>query len=1322
MNRSIYLCFIFALIISISCEIEIETVSSESSFWDRFDELYGGKVNEQREKYLEEYRERDITGIIPEDDDVFINELLSGLNIIGSGIHWWNGKQFSPVIEMNYKLKNKYVFQNLNKSYSVPDEIFIVDTPLVEEKAETTVQQNLNEYMGATQKSYGFGIGYAGVISLGGSVRLGKGRSIFRSESIRTTMSDLRATYFTMNMIPPQYLTLKKEFVEIFTSLPRFDETTKTLWFKQLDKVGTHMVYSAILGGTLHMEEEIDIINMGDKKRDWISTQANLVFLSLTAPTKEKRLEYERMIDSDFKKYEKHEIEYQGGDTSLPIEESKSWLSTLPRNLTHLRLRTIPYSELFPQSQVREDLDNAINEYLAQFAALNINPLLGPEEQVGQSSNGASISVSSIYTPCHKKCSSVCCKYLWCKPKNVCTPQPTQHTLISPGGNGEFIFGQGDGAQRATVTLNAAYYLTKAIARVSGPGSGSPVTLAKLTAGDVWKQIYGQGHLTFPPDGACQFKRDRYPILTNSLTYEFGPAPPGIASKIYKLETYAIRSSTPGGHVDSVKRNVVEGWTFDPIDPTKSLEVEIYANGNKIASGMTNIERPDVVKNYELPPNARPGFSIPISLPESPEQRFEVYAVFKGVTQQGRSQTAKLWNSQPAGKIIRAEPSYVEGWAYHPHFPANEYTVNVKVDGVVVGSTKTNINSKVVREIYGVEGNYGWKVPVKVRTAGHHIVTASVVLPNGKETELPDQMIIDLRYPKGLIFNVTPSYVTGFAYDPSHPDDSANVQVYIDDQLVANKSTNILIPELNEMYAIQGQHGFNVSYRMQGGKIHLVSVYVFVNGTVRSLIETRSIAVGLDDGGDNRLTTGIINYAGVGYDPCSGEWRLRVVDLNYKQGKKLNDSYWEPSKLRGLPVPDEIEFERHAKTTYQNTTRIFNNTRDWAKYESHSWKAGLNLGLIGFGKSYRKDTFQSVFENKMGRLGWSERKIEFFRATLLPPELLRFAPYAGDTFRKLPPYTPTTRPQYFRAFDMFGITYAKVLHLGGKMELEASYITKSESSQRYEFENSQFSFIFTYMVSFSFSHEKSKAEANIDKAFMESTKRSIRLVGGTPETFSPEESVEWTKSIIKNPGVIDMDLETITVLFDPIKEGERKKWVDSAISDYMHACTPERWICDPINVATVRDSARILHPSSIHPKGGEISMNNLLLDPKDQKPWGDDGEKGFLFADGDSNQNFIVELYDVMKLKKISVDVDIHPSERSVWQYIKVDVSKDMKNWSFWGMVGDKNDQVNVRYEHYDFNILSPEPVKYIRFSFGEQRRDTKKGSRIKRVYAYNCV
>src|SRR5690606_32965294 len=149
----------------------------------------------------------------------------------------------------------------------------------------------------------------------------------------------------------------------------------------------------------------------------------------------------------------------------------------------------------------------------------------------------------------------------------------------------------------------------------------------------------------------------------------------------------------------------------------------------------------------------------------------------------------------------------------------------------------------------------------------------------------------------------------------------------------------------------------------------------------------------------------------------------------------------------------------------------FNNTRDWAKYQSHSWKAGLSLGLIGFGRSYRKSIYESVFENKYGRLGWSERKIEFFRATLLPPELLKLAPYASDTFRKLPPYSPTTRPQYFRAFDMFGVAYAKVLHLGGKMELEATYLTKNESSERYEFESSQFNFIFTYMVSLEFSHE-----------------------------------------------------------------------------------------------------------------------------------------------------------------------------------------------------------------------------------------------------------
>src|SRR5690606_18347159 len=146
------------------------------------------------------------------------------------------------------------------------------------------------------------------------------------------------------------------------------------------------------------------------------------------------------------------------------------------------------------------------------------------------------------------------------------------------------------------------------------------VSIAKVNTNGVdWDQVYGQGHLTFPTNGVCEFKRKHYPLLSQSLTFSFGPSPPGIGSKIYRLEAYGIKTSTPAGHVDLVQRNLVTGWAFDPIDPLMSLEVEIYANGNKIASGMTNVERPDVVKNYDLPGNAKPGFSIPISLPESPE-------------------------------------------------------------------------------------------------------------------------------------------------------------------------------------------------------------------------------------------------------------------------------------------------------------------------------------------------------------------------------------------------------------------------------------------------------------------------------------------------------------------------------------------------------------------------------------------------------------------------------------------------------------------------------------------------------------------------------
>lgn len=1257
-----------------------------------------------------------------EDDDFFIeiqgNGKLDGLDVIGSAVNWWDGT-FSPsIIEYNFNMRNKYLFNNLNKTFAVPDEVLVVSTPMFEEDAEVTVQSNLNEYAGAVRKTFGFSVGFGGVISLGGSRQVGKGKSIFRAESVRTTMTDLRSTYYTLNLLPPQYLKLKDSFIDIFNALPRYDETTKGLWFKQLKKYGTHVVISTVQGGKMHMEQEIDMVHIGEKDSRWVQSQAKVTFLFLTAPTPEKKKEYEKQIDKDFRVHEKHEVNYFGGDTSIPFDQSSKWLPSVPQNLTNMRLRTIPYSELFPVGQVREDLDEAINGFLAQHATVNIQPFLGPEEPVARDSDGARIDVSSIKTECHKKCSSFCCKRLWCKPKTVCTQFPTQNSLIRANG-GEFSFNSGDMNQHAVVHLSQSFYLSRVVARVASPGNARPVSLAKLNTGEDWAPIYGEGHSTFPSDGSCNFKTQGYPKLAQKLTFSFGPSPPGVGSSVFHLQAFAIKQSTPAGYVTSVTLNEVVGWAFDPLDPLKPLPIEILCDGKVIANGETGINLPDINKNYNLPANAKVGFKLALSLPASPQKRYEVLAVWKGLTQSGRSQTANLWNYQPSGKILSATPSLVEGWAYHPHMRAESYKVRVYVDDKEVGVVQTNHTSSTVNDIYSIQGKYGWKMPVSIKAAGQHVVKAKVILPNGQENEIPDSAIVDLRYPKGLIFNVTPSYVTGFAYDPNRPNDPATIQVYVDDQLVKQGQTNIEIPELNDMYLIEGKHGFNMSLRMQGGKIHLVSVYVMVNGTVRSLIETKSISIGLDDGGDDRLSTGIINYAGVGYDPCSGEWRLRVVDLNYKKGKRLTDSYWEPSKLRGLPVPDELEFERHSKVSYVNNTIIFNNTKDWAKYESHSWKAGLSLGLIGFGKSYRKTTYESLFENKMGRLGVSERKIELFKATVAPPELISFTSYAGDTFKKLPPYNPVTRPQYFRAFDLFGVAYAKELRLGGKMQFEATYLTKNTSSARYEFESSQFNFMFTFYVSAGFSHEKANAKANIDKAFMESTKRSVRLVGGTPENYSPEDSVEWTKTIIANPAVVDMELESITVLLDP-EDKQRKEWLNAAIVDYVRTCTPDRWVCDELNIATLKDNAKIIHHSSIHPEGNN-GLKNVLMDPKKHTEFGHK-EYGFVFADNDQNQQFILELYDIMTIRKISVDVEILPSERGVWDFIKVEVSKDMKSWNFWGMVGERNGVKEVLREHYDFPVLNPEKLRYVRFSFGGPQEPSTKGSRIKRVYAYTCV
>lgn len=1237
---------------------------------------------------------------------------LPGLTSIGSTIDWWTGEFKPRVVKWNENMKNYYQILQKGMKYKVPDEILIVDTYYLEQEAKSEVQTNSLEYMNMRQKTFGLGVGFSGMISLGGSVSAGNANQIFSSSSIRTAETSIHSTYYQLSLLPPEYLSLEDEVILVFNGLPRYDSSTKDLWFQQFKNYGSHVITSLTTGGEAWMRHIINVEGLGVSTNAWISAQATISFMFMTASTPEKRQEWALKLDPSFVTHQKQEFSYKGGKTDLGPNDQNEWIKTLPDNLVPLRYKTVSLADFFPEGPLKEDLKVATNDYLLSFKPVNPKEFfLGPEK-LYPNLPSSNIAVSSKYQHCYDSCSFWKCSW-------KCNPFENPLRIID-GSSSSFYFIGGDSNQQATITLPEFLYISTIKAQIGRPGTLDTSTSAFAQAplgGSIWGS-YNMQNNPIPQSGLLEYKK-QFPIRANQILFNFGPAlRPAIRGNnkgtlVNMVQVFSISDSTPIAWIENIKPNKISGWAFDPIDTAKVLAVTVYADNKIVAIGTTGIQRPDINSNYHLPDGSNPGFEISLSIPKESGHSYQIYATFQGLTQTIASSNFNLWSPQPPGHLLEAFPSYVTGWAYSLEYPQDVYDIEILVDNVLVAQSKTGLHEPVTKIIFGKEGNYGFKIPLAIKTIGSHNVRAQVKLANGVILPIPDVLNVELNFPKGLIFDLKPSYITGFAYDPYHPDQATTVLVYLDGDLITQGQTTLLLPEYNDQYLISGNHGFNISMRMMGGKIHYVDVYVLINGQNKQFIDSKSISIGLPHDSENILTNGIINYAGVGYDPCTGEWRLRVIDLNFENKKVVNDALWKGSNIYGLQYPDEIELQTRTSDIFTNYTQIFASIEEWSKYSSESWKSGFNLGFFSFSKSYSKSVYEKQFTSKLSRFALSKRLINLATISLLPPELLKFSNPAKGLFENLPEYNTVTRPKYFKFFDLFGVTYPSLFSLGGKMEFNMFYDTTNTSAENMVWEKQQTSFSFTYYVTLSASFENQNAQKYLNKNFFESSKKSIRFVGGHPENFEPENSQLWSATIKSNLAIVDMQLTSISEL---VTDPQKKDWLSQAIKDYMLVCTPERWLCNDFNVALASQGASIIQISSKQSDEPFEATRNIIEPPELTSPWGPQHETSFIFSDHDSNQWVILDLGQSIPIKRISVQVDTLPSLYAMRNFIKVEISTDNINFRVWGIL----DSINQSMNH--FPILSPINLKYIKVSFGPTQPNTGLGGRLIKLMAYTCV
>lgn len=155
-----------------------------------------------------------------------------------------------------------------------------------------------------------------------------------------------------------------------------------------------------------------------------------------------------------------------------------------------------------------------------------------------------------------------------------------------------------------------------------------------------------------------------------------------------------------------------------------------------------------------------------------------------------------------------------------------------------------------------------------------------------------------------------------------------------------------------------------------------------------------------------------------------------------------------------------------------------------------------------------------------------------------------------------------------------------------------------------------------------------------------------------------------------------------------------------------------------IDYALLSEGAAIESVSSQYPGSGQTARDNLLRSTKD--PWLWNGETGFIFANGDSDQTIVLDLGANRLLDRIGANFIPPTGDREVWDYFGISISLDNSSYTSIGSLGTKGDSLtDVTSSPYYFNLNTTTLARYIQFEFGEHSPDHGGGgSRVIDLYA----
>lgn len=317
-----------------------------------------------------------------------------------------------------------------------------------------------------------------------------------------------------------------------------------------------------------------------------------------------------------------------------------------------------------------------------------------------------------------------------------------------------------------------------------------------------------------------------------------------------------VGGRNPVGSLDvlSVSGDTVHlrGWAFDPDRPGSGITVSVHRDGVGVGRFGTGVRRSDINRVYGI--TGDHGYSIALKTGPG-KHTFGVYGINLG----GGSGNPLIGSgsvtvgSAPRGSLdsVVTGPNStirVRGWAYDPDQPAAEIKVAVYRDDVGLAWFPTGRRRSDVNSTFGITGHHGFDISIPSPPGNHSVRVYAINVAGGAGNPLLGKRQVRVGVPMGHLDSALARggsvRLRGWAFDPDQPATAINVAVYRDGNGVSRFPTGRRRPDVNSVFGVTGNHGFDISIPSPSGR-HTFEVFAINVGPASGnpLVGTRAVQV-----------------------------------------------------------------------------------------------------------------------------------------------------------------------------------------------------------------------------------------------------------------------------------------------------------------------------------------------------------------------------------------------------------------------------------------------------------------------------------------------